>query len=212
MASSRGSDSAPRRSAATIRTASRFRSERAVVGPALSAPRRICALDPEVLPAGVSPSGTKVRPALNPRQRLERPLSLTTRLRERPDGLPSRGQEPCCQLGPSSRTVTRSTRSPGSSVQPASYKGGTSVGEPTSGSGQRAVPAGPLVTRPTRPNLGSTGLLRRREGHPYLLRSPSERSLAAARRAEGSGGYVSDEPSPGLRRVTTAGGGNCTCP
>lgn len=35
-----------------------------------------------VLPAGVSPVG-RARPDLNPRQRLERPLSLTTRLRER---------------------------------------------------------------------------------------------------------------------------------
>ena len=35
-----------------------------------------------VLPAGVSPVGA-CRPDLNPRQRLERPLSLTTRLRER---------------------------------------------------------------------------------------------------------------------------------
>ncbi len=35
-----------------------------------------------VLPAGVSPVG-RGRPVLNPRQRLERPLSLTTRLRER---------------------------------------------------------------------------------------------------------------------------------
>ena len=35
-----------------------------------------------MLPAGVSPVGGR-RPDLNPRQRLERPLSLTTRLRER---------------------------------------------------------------------------------------------------------------------------------
>jgi hypothetical protein len=38
----------------------------------------------EVLPAGIPPAGAERRPVLNPRQRLERPLSLTTRLREQP--------------------------------------------------------------------------------------------------------------------------------
>jgi hypothetical protein len=37
-----------------------------------------------MLPAGFSRAGPDGPTALNPRQRLERPLSLTTRLRERP--------------------------------------------------------------------------------------------------------------------------------
>ena len=40
----------------------------------------------EVLPAGIPPAGGPP-PALNPRQGLERPLSLTTRLRERPSAV-----------------------------------------------------------------------------------------------------------------------------
>jgi len=51
----------------------------------------------EVLPAGVSRTGPRGPSDLNPRQRLERPLSLTTRLRERPGSVRDPLFEPFCE-------------------------------------------------------------------------------------------------------------------
>jgi hypothetical protein len=52
-----------------------------------------------VLPAGVSRTGPRGPSDLNPRQRLERPLSLTTRLRERPGSVRDPLLEPFCESG-----------------------------------------------------------------------------------------------------------------
>ena len=59
-----------------------------------------------VLPAGVSPVGWS-RPDLNPRQRLERPLSLTTRLRERHGPVAGRLFEPFREASEQDRERSR---------------------------------------------------------------------------------------------------------